>query len=65
MSESRWVFDRLQVEDEIDTILDTVPRGDYTNEEVAALAVVLRPIFQRMEASIRPPGVVLHLCGGA
>ncbi|WP_421876778.1 hypothetical protein [Mycolicibacterium wolinskyi] len=55
---------RLQVEEECETVLQTVPRSDYTNEETVALAVLLRPIYQRYLAETRAPGRVLQLVRG-
>ncbi len=65
MSASGKVFkhlqDRLRVEEEIDTILDTVAASDYTDEEVVALAVLLRPAYERHLARQRPTAPVLRL----
>jgi hypothetical protein len=65
VSQPRWIFDRIQVEDEIDTILDTVPVRVYSDEETIALAVLLRPIYERYVAGPGLPGRVLYLVGGA
>ncbi|MFD3038350.1 hypothetical protein [Mycolicibacterium senegalense] len=55
---------RLQIEDEVDNILHTVPRDVYTDEEVVALAVLLRPVYERHLAEARPPARILRLSPG-
>lgn len=54
-------IDRLKIEDEVENILESVPRSVYADEETVALAALLRPVYDRYLNDTRPPGRVLKL----
>lgn len=57
-------IDRSQIEDEVDRILNAVPRDEYTLEETVALAALPRPVHDRYLNDRRPPARVLKFRTG-
>lgn len=54
-------IDRSKIENEVENILESVPRSVYADEETIALAALLRPVYDRYLNDTRIPGRVLKL----